>query len=173
MGTIYGESELTIIAAHGHNATSGLPGLSRRRSQQQTSLCTRRKELLLWTEVPEFRSLLTEDKWHAHGWTFQERLLSRRCLFFFESETFFEDEHIFRRESYLSSMELDVLEVNTKRITMVKDTTNSTINHIKRSSGANTKSWSRHMVARLRRIPATVSTRSTASSTDCSIERSQ
>lgn len=86
MNDIYGMASVTIIAASGASAEVGLPGVrpgSRSRIQKPFMLNGIR---LVETLDPSNNGFLTsyigETAWNKRSWTFQERLLSRRCLIF-------------------------------------------------------------------------------------------
>ncbi|PMD29793.1 HET-domain-containing protein, partial [Hyaloscypha variabilis F] len=59
MDLIYESADATLIALHGENDQSGLPGVSTLSRATQPS-----------------------SHWNTRGWTYQEARLSRRCLFF-------------------------------------------------------------------------------------------
>ena len=102
MGQIYARSLVTIVAAAGIDANSGLPGISTQaRSLQRISgplkggvlleTCApklrRKSEDMDWSRQPYY---LKNSKWDTRGWTFQEKVLSRRCLFFMEEQVYWE-----------------------------------------------------------------------------------
>jgi len=71
MDMIYGSAALTIIAASGEDAASGLPGIrGTTRAQQRTMRIGR-------YEVPSnIRDQVRASRWNSCGWTYQEALLS-------------------------------------------------------------------------------------------------
>ncbi|KAJ4246331.1 hypothetical protein NW762_013682 [Fusarium torreyae] len=91
MDLIYNESVLTIIAASGLSADSGIPGLrpgARTLEQRPTEArgvplvdCIDHKMIRYSTkfEEPEW---ISGTPWAQRAWTFQEALVSRRMLFF-------------------------------------------------------------------------------------------
>ena len=102
MGQIYTRSLVTIMAAASIDSNSGLPGVSTQaRSAQRISeplnggvllrTCTpkdrRESEDAGWSEQKNY---LKNSKWDTRGWTFQEKVLSRRCLFFMEEQVYWE-----------------------------------------------------------------------------------
>ncbi|KAF7954561.1 hypothetical protein EAE96_005681 [Botrytis aclada] len=70
---------VTIIAATGNTAADGLPGISTipRRAQMETEIggCT-------FLELPSIIDSTRASTWANRGWTYQEGLLSTRCLVF-------------------------------------------------------------------------------------------
>lgn len=122
MGTIYRESNVTIVAACGPTAEAGLSGLwpgSRTFKQEIIQVVSPEEDpvhggLALvsscfsdppWTVFhPNHQSwgeALESSDWNSRAWTFQERTLSRRCLtftpeqvqWFCDGATFCEESH--------------------------------------------------------------------------------
>lgn len=88
MDQIYGNAFATIVAAYGDSADAGLPGVQ---------LDSRHPERQHWEDVngtrvfvslPSLRTELFGNPWKNRGWTYQEGLLSRRCLIFTESQVY-------------------------------------------------------------------------------------
>jgi hypothetical protein len=99
MAHIYNAAFLTIIAAYGASVDAGLPGVS----------IPRRPDII--ADLGRIRAYggnsarniggppMFENVWSTRGWTFQERLLSNRCLIFIvehvhwccKSQEWFED----------------------------------------------------------------------------------
>ncbi|TGO42378.1 hypothetical protein BHYA_0009g00570 [Botrytis hyacinthi] len=81
MDKIYSKAYVTIIAAAGKTAADGLPGISTipRRAQMETKIggCT-------FLELPSILDFTRASTWAQRGWTYQEGLLSTRCLVFTE-----------------------------------------------------------------------------------------
>ncbi|GES61569.1 hypothetical protein ATETN484_0006022800 [Aspergillus terreus] len=105
MHLIYQGAKFTIIAAAG-DATQGLPGTSstpRANIQGQSSLLYRGKRLSL--SLPNPRTRLTNSIWMTRGWTYQEAVLSRRCIYFTEQEIYFECRMAAWRESISEPVE--------------------------------------------------------------------
>lgn len=86
MHHIYGNPELTIIAATGYDSASGIPGVNGK-------LCTERGDFRIgrlrfvqhYPYLKEYRSTY----WGTPGWTFQEEIFSSRQLIFTDYEAFF------------------------------------------------------------------------------------
>ncbi len=91
MNLIYGNAELTIIAAAGSDMNYGLPGVGhqKRKSRYLTRCAKIGKHFLITTEDSPTVSMYG-TKWNTRGWTFQETLLSRRRLVFTEEQMYFE-----------------------------------------------------------------------------------
>ncbi|KAF2095005.1 HET-domain-containing protein [Rhizodiscina lignyota] len=88
MDAIYKGSVVTITAACGSGSGSGLTGVSRNRRIAQSRVDVGGLDL-----VSALTSPVTEvgkSTWIRRGWTYQEGLLSRRRLFFTESQIYFE-----------------------------------------------------------------------------------
>ena len=102
MGQIYMRSLLTIMAAASVDSNSGLPGVSTQVRSAQCISGPLNGGALLRTCRPKYREddvggiqrrqmdYLQDSKWDTRGWTFQEKVLSRRCLFFMEEQVYWE-----------------------------------------------------------------------------------
>ena len=87
MASIYANAYFTIIALDGNNANHGLTGLvsnTERRRYVQTILQLPGPAKAL-VRAPYER---LNKPWHRRGWTFQERVVSPRCLAFQEGTMF-------------------------------------------------------------------------------------
>jgi hypothetical protein len=86
MNLVYSKAHITIVAAAGSAATSGLPGVSTfpRVTQMETQVggCT-------FLELPSFLISMRQSIWTQGGWTYQEGLLSTRCLVFTDRGMFY------------------------------------------------------------------------------------
>jgi hypothetical protein len=107
MKTVYSSSSLTIAAAAGTHADYGIPGIGvPRKSQQRSELVN---GLRLATMFPSFTDLENSSdlRWNTRGWTFQEKLLSRRLLLFTDYQVYFKcSESIWTEEIHLESERL-------------------------------------------------------------------
>lgn len=102
MGQIYTRSLVTIMAAASIDSNSGLPGVSTLARSEQRISEPLNGGVLLRTCTPKYRKkledigwsnrrdYLKDSKWETRGWTFQEKVLSRRCLFFMEEQVYWE-----------------------------------------------------------------------------------
>ncbi|KAK1998326.1 HET-domain-containing protein [Colletotrichum falcatum] len=88
MDLIYGNAALTICAADG-DAAKGLCAMwpATRNTRQVRGLVGPRLELMV-TRPPEM--YIRASEWNERAWTFQERLLSRRCLIFTNGRVYFQ-----------------------------------------------------------------------------------
>lgn len=88
MGMIYSEAAFTICAAHGSDAHAGLPGVSRTpRTFEQHTATTFGLQLLVSHDLVD---QLDDQTWNTRAWTFQERVLSKRCLIFVGNRVVFQ-----------------------------------------------------------------------------------
>lgn len=88
MGAIYGNAEVTIIAAAGQDEDYGLPGVGRNRAT--TRMVAHIGEVIVEWAPKDPQSIIKSSHWSTRGWTFQEALLSRRRLVFTEQQVYFE-----------------------------------------------------------------------------------
>ena len=98
---VYARAALTVVAGSGKDANAGLPGV---RADSRT----------LHQEIEEVKpglklmvSHLAEDyistsQWDSRAWTFQERMLSRRCLLFVNGRIYYQC----RRATYCEDIEM-------------------------------------------------------------------
>ena len=88
MDAVYGSSYLTIIAAGIPDANHGLPGLqpdSRSVHQHKETIAG----LRFVSALPDYGTTVGRSKWSSRGWTFQEGILSKRCLIFTTEQVYF------------------------------------------------------------------------------------
>ncbi|KAK3312637.1 heterokaryon incompatibility protein-domain-containing protein [Apodospora peruviana] len=90
MDAIYRNASLSIAAASGDHADSGLPGMSVPRKYKQPRE-TVSGGLTLAVPLPRFDQLNEGNllKWNTRAWTFQEKVLSRRLLIFTDFQVYF------------------------------------------------------------------------------------
>ncbi|KAJ5511286.1 Heterokaryon incompatibility [Penicillium expansum] len=110
MGIIYGGATVTIVAVSGLNANAGLHGISVPRLAQVTENID---GYTLFTSPPSYFTETSETLWSRRAWTMQEHLLSKRLLFFSQSQVAFEC-----REGLFE----EVLHYTTKGDTIIDDT---------------------------------------------------
>ena len=90
MGRIYSSALLTVVAAAGRDATAGLPGLFEH-SRIPLQRTERIHSFLLRTALSNDNNTIIDNSyWNNRGWTYQERLLSRRCLIFTTYQVYFQ-----------------------------------------------------------------------------------
>ncbi|KAI0869806.1 heterokaryon incompatibility protein-domain-containing protein [Hypoxylon argillaceum] len=90
MDHIYENATLTIVAMAGSDDTYGLPGLGTqpvvsRNEPLQATFAGRTLVLL----NPDILTSVKESEWSTRAWTFQEALLSKRCLLFTPHQVYF------------------------------------------------------------------------------------
>lgn len=88
MNLIYQRAQLTIICAAGQDASDGIPGVRSvpRAPQPQADL----PGFSLVSSLPSPQYDVSQSKWATRGWTYQEGLLSRRCLIFTQNQASFQ-----------------------------------------------------------------------------------
>ncbi|ETS80190.1 hypothetical protein PFICI_07719 [Pestalotiopsis fici W106-1] len=124
---IFATASLTIVAASGDGAHSGLPGSPHTPRQGETPLMLNIQArafedvpelspaesssslnrhvralggvLRLLPAQPSFNTLLNTSVWRTRGWTFEEEVFSRRLLYVFPTEIFFSCDNGTYRES--------------------------------------------------------------------------
>jgi hypothetical protein len=89
MNLVYGNAFLTICAADGVDAWFGLKALnsSRHETSQHIEEVAPGVRLMV-SQLAE--TGINSSVWNTRAWTFQERLLSKRCLIFTEGRVFFQ-----------------------------------------------------------------------------------
>lgn len=89
MDAVYNCSELTIVAASGAHADSGLPGISipRRHAPVSENIGSHQLSTMSpsFSELENSRSLV----WNTRGWTFQEKIFAKRILLFTEYQVYY------------------------------------------------------------------------------------
>ncbi|RSM05632.1 hypothetical protein CEP52_006177 [Fusarium oligoseptatum] len=88
MHLIYGNSTITVCAADGEDAHTGILALDEHRTAPQM-IVNYAEGVCLMLHRPAETSIET-TRWNKRAWTFQERLLSKRCLIFTEGKIFFQ-----------------------------------------------------------------------------------
>jgi len=92
MHKVYYHSLVTIVAAGGDDVNAGLPGSSHLRPRvgtaQQIHTVSGKQFAISGTDTSF--ELVSTSTWNTRAWTFQERLLSRRLLYFTKTSIFFE-----------------------------------------------------------------------------------
>ncbi|KAB8274595.1 heterokaryon incompatibility protein-domain-containing protein [Aspergillus minisclerotigenes] len=97
MDSIYANAHVTIIAAGSQISHSTLPGVSTISRQPQPHAYSRGRGFV--STLPDLKAALVGSPWMSRGWTFQEGLLSRRCLIFTDHQVYFMCGQDSRRES--------------------------------------------------------------------------
>ncbi|KAF9762310.1 hypothetical protein IL306_003457 [Fusarium sp. DS 682] len=85
MGIIYESAILTVAAASGTNANSGLAGvrLGTRRLVQGREVIDR---MAIGVPLPPLDEVIEASTWNSRVWTYQESILSQRTLYFTDSQ---------------------------------------------------------------------------------------
>lgn len=87
MDRIYEGAFATIVAASGDGAHCGLPGVGLVSRVPQPVAFASGKQLV--STLPHVSIALQDTKWVTRGWTYQEAILSRRCLVFTDLQVYF------------------------------------------------------------------------------------
>ena len=103
MDAVYNAAELTIIAATGTNANSGLAGVGTTPRAPQQSLTIGSIQVIASMHVPS--ETIKSSTWNSRAWTFQEGILPRRRLVFTAYEVYFECESMHWRESWEADLD--------------------------------------------------------------------
>jgi Heterokaryon incompatibility protein (HET) len=86
MGRIYSQATCTIVAISGVDADAGLPGCGRVPLKEFYSTLSSPKRLsgrrVIISEPPSLKRQLSAPAYGKRAWTFQERTLSKRCIYF-------------------------------------------------------------------------------------------
>ncbi|KAK0105544.1 hypothetical protein ONS95_004096 [Cadophora gregata] len=89
MADIYGLSCLTVVALTGTSSDSPLPGVSTPRPQTLSVV----HGMPFTFHLSGLTQTAHHQMYETRGWTFQERLISRRCLYFVDRQVHFECRH--------------------------------------------------------------------------------
>lgn len=94
----------TICAADGVNAKDALKAITpeERQIRQYIETCGEDLDLMVSHSA---ESYIDRSKWNTRAWTFQERLLSKRCLIFAEGRVFFQCRSTAMSEDIVSEKE--------------------------------------------------------------------
>ncbi|KAK1752034.1 heterokaryon incompatibility protein-domain-containing protein, partial [Echria macrotheca] len=93
MDIVYASAYVTIVAGAGRDANFGLPGVGsiQRETWPSVSLKSASKggRLEIHPTGPSLPDAMTNTAWVTRGWTYQEAVLSQRCLVFTTSQVYF------------------------------------------------------------------------------------
>lgn len=103
MDEIYKGAEVTLVAATGEDASSGLAGVGKTGRIPQQSLSLGKIQLISSMHNP--RQAIEASKWFTRSWTLQEGVLSHRRLVFTPYEIYFECESMHWRESWAAELD--------------------------------------------------------------------
>lgn len=87
MAAVYNNALLTFIAVSNENSTSGLPGVNGT-DRKFRSVCNMSSVCIADRPISH-AAVLVNSHYNSRAWTFQERLLSRRSLFFTNEQAYF------------------------------------------------------------------------------------
>ncbi|RGP80793.1 hypothetical protein FLONG3_1134 [Fusarium longipes] len=88
MDKIYSQACFTIIAAAGDDSSHGLAGVSAPRDEQKETVQINDTQFRYLGKPP--REKIDSTTWAKRGWTYQERFLSRRRIFFTDEQVMFQ-----------------------------------------------------------------------------------
>lgn len=88
MDMIYASATVTLVAAAGDHADTGLPGVSvwAREATRQTITI---QDMEVSNALPRLKDMIEVSVWNTRGWTYQERMFSHRCICFTESQAYY------------------------------------------------------------------------------------
>lgn len=89
MGLIYENSYVTIVASATNSSSEGIPRFKRARRDVGQFNAVIGEARVVFKSQRGWASEIFNGSWTTRGWTFQEALLSRRCLFFGEFQVVF------------------------------------------------------------------------------------
>lgn len=88
MNQVYQGAHLTFVAAAGQNAYHGLPGVSTPQKERQLRVYI--KGITISNMLESAHGAISFTRWNTRGWTYQERLLSKRLVIFTASQVFYQ-----------------------------------------------------------------------------------
>lgn len=102
MGAIYRLAYMTLVAASGEDAGAGIEWLHPGNESDKEALSFRQNGrcLVFLSKPPNPLHFLRDCKWATRGWTYQEHVMSKRCVFFTPHEAVFSSEGKIWREAY-------------------------------------------------------------------------
>ncbi|KAK1835138.1 heterokaryon incompatibility protein-domain-containing protein [Podospora conica] len=90
MDQVYGAASWTLVLAGGDSAGSGIGGLENGSRCVKQNTADYSQDLTLVQLLPSCSQAIEGTVWNSRGWTYQERLLSNRCLFFVNDTAYFQ-----------------------------------------------------------------------------------
>jgi hypothetical protein len=88
MDQIYQGAFATLIALSGKSADSGIPGVQRQ-PKRKPQMYAKFGEIKMASRMPTLEEELDRSIWMERAWTYQEAVLSQRCIIFTEHQVFF------------------------------------------------------------------------------------
>ncbi|KAI5860078.1 heterokaryon incompatibility protein-domain-containing protein [Durotheca rogersii] len=122
MHLVYGNADFTICAADGKNSSAGLraastilPGRSRESTSNRVlntePLSEDVSDTVRLIATRSLEATINDSEWNQRAWTFQERVLSRRCLIFADGNVHFQCRRVtFSQDIYADGGESSSLE---------------------------------------------------------------
>ena len=89
MDRIYAAAAFTIVVALHNPLTAGLPGFKGRPRQSSLRNDTRMFSDKCRGIVSNFRHTILQSVWNTRGWTYQEHMLSLRCIYITDFQIYF------------------------------------------------------------------------------------
>ncbi|KAF6824612.1 tol protein [Colletotrichum musicola] len=105
MAAIYSGADLTIVAASEHN---GLPGVGE--TPRKLEGAVNISDCTVFRRATDWRREIVSSIWNTRGWTYQEGALSRRKLYFADTQVMLECKAGFRCETGAGQVSRDVVE---------------------------------------------------------------
>ncbi|KAL2408068.1 hypothetical protein ABEF95_014608 [Exophiala dermatitidis] len=98
---VYARAALTVVAGSGKDANAGLPGVRKesRKFHQEIEEVVHGLRLMVSHLAEDY---ISTSQWDSRAWTFQERMLSRRCLLFVNGRIYYQC----RRTTFCEDMEM-------------------------------------------------------------------
>ena len=90
MDLIYQCAEFTIVAAAGLGANAGLPGIATTTPRAPQQLVETVHGLRLTVPLPSLAEAAKHSFWKTRAWTYQEQMLSSKCLVFTSRQVYYE-----------------------------------------------------------------------------------
>lgn len=115
MDAIYRNASFTIIVTADPNQDRGIPGSLTRPRQSPYSDILRNLDRHNRKILSNMRLAVNDSNWNTRGWCFQERELSRRCIYISNHTWYFSCGETTYEESYGMLSEKDFLEPMTER----------------------------------------------------------
>jgi hypothetical protein len=88
MASIYVSALATVVALSGTSASSGLPGVSSSLPRHTATIPI--APGLRLTPRKQFSELFKDSVYNSRAWTYQEQILSQRCLYFTEQQVYYQ-----------------------------------------------------------------------------------
>ncbi|KAM5353343.1 hypothetical protein ACJZ2D_016754 [Fusarium nematophilum] len=88
MDLVYRLADATLIAVTAKDANCSLPGVREPRSVQEHVLRINDRRIYCSLQANDY-TVIARSRWRSRGWTFQEGIMTRRALYFLDSEVVF------------------------------------------------------------------------------------